>query len=85
MLKSQAAAPVEAVSKAEAPVSAPSADIQALQAELQTVKEQAASKDQEVNELRARLQTLETNQSNTLASLREQLNRLEGRKPIDPE
>jgi hypothetical protein len=78
-LKTQVAAPkASTIDKAATMIS--SANLQTLQAELKAIKEEAASKDQELNALRTKLETLETNQATTLASMREQINRLEGRK-----
>ncbi|MGB7539431.1 MAG: DUF6519 domain-containing protein [Anaerolineales bacterium] len=78
-LKLQVKPVMERFSRAEEPTAAgtaaPAFELQSLQAELQSIKETAAQKDQELIALRTKLEALEKKQSSDITSLRKDIGR----------
>jgi hypothetical protein len=61
------------LTRAKAGAEAPAADLQALRSDLKAIQDQAAQKDKELGELRAKLTALEKKQSSDISALRKDI------------
>lgn len=80
ILKTQIAVPIEPSSNSQVELPETLFDLQALQNELNIVREQMETKDQELGALRTRLEILEKKQLSDMTSLEKTINRLTQKK-----